>query len=637
MKISVYSNEETVMYAAMELRKYLKMMLPDKNTSIGTFDKGIEIGCFNELDIDGIVDNISQDDDVIYIKTVGENGVISGNNPRSVLLAVYEYLRRQGCRWLFPGVDGEYIPVIDRVKDVSTVYKFPFKVRGQCIEGAVSVQNVLAAIDFAPKIGLNSYMLECYSPYGYLNHWYSHKRNETKNDEYLSLQTAIQWKRLFEAEICKRGLAYHDMGHGWTTLAFDMNPDTNEISVENLEFLAEINGKRELFRGSAIDTNFCMSNKRGVKKLIDYIADYAQNHDNVDYLHIWLADGSNNHCECAECLKFIPSELYVQLLNELDKELTRRKINTKIVFICYSDLVWAPVKEKIENTERFLLLFAPITRDYLTNYGVEPDMSVVKEYERNCSERPSTIEGNLAYLEKWREKFHGDVFCYEYHFQSVHFKDYSGIWTAKCAFDDARGLKKNGICGIIEDQSQRNAYPTGFGVYAWAKAMSDEEITFDEIVRDYFYHAFGDDWEKAYEFLCKIGDAFSREYILGCFAKGKNVINSDVQNNMAVVKSISEKFKEVCNRNLKCEMRCQAVSWQLLKFHCDVCIYLADIFYGVSSGEEDETVCSIKKLNTFLSENEDFYQNYFDMALFKITMELCLDKTSEAYMMRANQ
>ena len=84
---------------------------------------------------------------------------------------------------------------------------------------------------------------------------------------------------------------------------------------------------------------------------------------------------------------------------------------------------------------------------------------------------------------------------------------------------------------------------------------------------------------------------------------------------MAVVKSISEKFKEVCNRNLKSEMRCQAVSWQLLKFHCDVCIYLADVFYGVSSGDEDETVSSIKKLNSFLSENEDFYQEVFRIRL----------------------
>lgn len=638
MKISVNSNNETIMYAAGELKKYLKMMLPDMHSELGVFKESIKVGCFDELGVDCSIAGDKDNDEIICIETKGEEGFISGSNPRSVLFAVYEYLRRQGCRWLFPGVDGEYIPVIDSVKDVSAVYKIPFKIRGQCIEGAVSVQNVLAAIDFAPKIGLNSYMLECYSPYGYLNHWYSHKRNETKNDEHLSLQTAIQWKRLFEAEISKRGLLYHDMGHGWTTLAFDMNPDTNEISVENLEFLAEINGKRELFRGSAIDTNFCMSNKKGVRKLIDYIADYAQNHDNVDYLHIWLADGRNNHCECEECLKYIPSELYVRLLNELDKELTRRKIDTKLVFICYSDLFWAPVKEKIENTERFLLLFAPFSRDYLSDYNssASPDYSSVEDYKRNGLNSPKTIEASLAYLDKWREKFHGDVFCYEYHFQSLCFKDFSGIWTAKCAFDDARGLKKNRLCGIIEDQSQRNAYPTGFGVYTWAKAMSDEEITFDEIVRDYFSHAFGDEWEKAYDYLCKVGDAFSKEYMLGCFAKGDNLINSQMQSNMIKIKQIAKEFKSVCDDGCRAEKRCQSVSWQLLGFHCDFCVKLADVFYEISMGNKVNADEKLKDTNHFLSENEDFYQNYFDMALFKITIELCLNR-GEAYLIRANQ
>jgi len=635
MKLNVNSKNETILYAAGELKKYLKMMLPDAHTSIGFFSDGICVGSFDELHITcDVADNA--DDDIIYIKTQGERGFVSGSNPRSVLFAVYEYLRQQGCRWLFPGVDGEYIPVVSELRDVCFLHKHPFKLRGQCIEGAVSHQNVLAAIDFAPKIGLNSFMLECYSPYGYYNAWYSHKRSDTKEDEGLSVQTALQWKRYCEAEIEKRGLYYHDMGHGWTTLAFEMNPDTNEVKAENIQYLAEIRGKRGLYKGSAIDTNFCMSNREGKRRFVNYVADYAQNHDNVDFLHLWLADGRNNHCECSECLKYTPAELYVRLLNDLDGEFTSRGIDTKIVFICYSDLLWAPVKEKIENTDRFLLLFAPFTRDYLTNYGVEADMSALKEYNRNGTERPFTMEGNLAYLEKWREKFHGDVFCYEYHFQSVCFKDFSGIWTAKCAFDDARGIKKNGICGIIEDQSQRNSFPTGFAIYTWAKAMSDEKISFDEIVSDYFSHAFGNEWKKAYDYLCQAGNAFPKEYMLGCFAKGDNLINPQIQSNMIRIKKIAGEFKSVCDANRKIGVRCQAVSWQLLRFHCDMCMMLADVFYALSSGNQEGTKTKLHELNLFLSEKEDFYQNYFDMALFKITIELCLNR-GEAYLMRANQ
>ena len=49
-------------------------------------------------------------DDAISIATVAANGIICGNNPRSVLLAVYRYLHVLGCRWVRPGADGEYIP-----------------------------------------------------------------------------------------------------------------------------------------------------------------------------------------------------------------------------------------------------------------------------------------------------------------------------------------------------------------------------------------------------------------------------------------------------------------------------------------------------------------------------------------------
>lgn len=627
MKLNVSSFNETVLYAAGELKKYLKMMFPDRHTEIGSGCDGIKVGTFEELSVYPPVE--SDGYDVIYIETKGNEGFVAGSTPRATLLAVYEYLRHQGCRWLFPGIDGEFIPTADVLSDVSFLKKYTYKIIGQCIEGSVSIKNVLDAIDFAPKVGMNSYMLECYSPFGYMNSWYCHKKNEFKKDEKLSLDTAIQWKRLCEAEIGKRGLSYHDMGHGWTTLAFDMNPDTNEVSEENLQYMAEINGKRELHNGSAIETNFCMSSPRGKKKFISYVASYAKNHSNVDYLHLWLADGSNNHCECAECRKYTPAELYVALLNELDEELTRQNLKTKIVFICYSDLIFAPVKNKIENSGRFTLLFAPFSRDYLTNYGVKPDTSALMEYKRNELKYPKTMEQFLGYLGKWRENFLGDVFCYEYHFQSVCFKDFGGIWTAKCAFDDAAGIAKNKLCGIIEDQSQRNAYPSGFGVYTWARAMSDPTLTFEDITRDYFSHAYGSDWEKAYEFLCEISSAFSKEYMLGCFCKGENLMSPTIRENMKKIKETAENFKPICENNLVVRERCRSVSWQLLRFHCDVCIKLADVFYEFAGMKFDTAEAELKKLNTFLAANEDFYQKYFDLALFMITMELFFEKAKK--------
>ena len=52
-------------------------------------------------------------DDIVHIDTDISGGIIAGDNPRSVLLAVYKYLTLNGCRWLYPGIDGEFIPIKD--------------------------------------------------------------------------------------------------------------------------------------------------------------------------------------------------------------------------------------------------------------------------------------------------------------------------------------------------------------------------------------------------------------------------------------------------------------------------------------------------------------------------------------------
>lgn len=63
-----------------------------------------------------------------------------------------------------------------------------------------------------------------------------------------------------------------------------------------------------------------------------------------------------------------PADFYVRMLNEVDRRLTARGLSTRIGFILGYDLLWTPLKERIENPGRFLLLFAPITRTYREPY-----------------------------------------------------------------------------------------------------------------------------------------------------------------------------------------------------------------------------------------------------------------------------
>ena len=102
-------------YAAEELKKYLRMMMPDCGNIEIKYDPdakaGFRLGLMQSFGLDvSDADDVGLDD-ILYISTDKNGGIIAGDNPRSVLLSVYEYLRQNGCRWLFPGVDGEFIPM----------------------------------------------------------------------------------------------------------------------------------------------------------------------------------------------------------------------------------------------------------------------------------------------------------------------------------------------------------------------------------------------------------------------------------------------------------------------------------------------------------------------------------------------
>ena len=245
-------NDSTVVdFAAEELKKYMRMMMPEcgeiviKRQLDAT--EGFRLGLMSDFGLDTSEAEDIELDDIIHIDTTADGGIIAGSNPRSVLLAVYRYLQENGCRWLYPGIDGEFIPT----QDVKATYYHKMadcRHRGQCNEGAEFQQNMMETIDFTPKIGLNVYMLEFTNP-NYYAHYYDRTSNPAREAEYLSPETRLQWKRQCEAEIAKRGLQFHDMGHGWTCEPFGIEGvDKPDVPEDAYQYLALCEGKRGLYR-----------------------------------------------------------------------------------------------------------------------------------------------------------------------------------------------------------------------------------------------------------------------------------------------------------------------------------------------------------------------------------------------------
>ncbi|NLY96617.1 MAG: hypothetical protein GX082_04185, partial [Clostridiaceae bacterium] len=152
VKIVVLNSCQTVEYAAAELSKYLGIMANDEEIGSIVNDKnekdGISLGLFKDF---GISDDFLKDpelDDAIDIKVENSKGYIAGSNARSVLIGVYRFLECLGCRWLRPGKDGETIPNRDVSNLAVTLQeKASYRHRGMCIEGSVSLENMLDSVE----------------------------------------------------------------------------------------------------------------------------------------------------------------------------------------------------------------------------------------------------------------------------------------------------------------------------------------------------------------------------------------------------------------------------------------------------------------------------------------------------------
>lgn len=626
--------DHVIDFAAEELKKYLRMMMPSCGDIAIVYQPsaadGFRLGLLEDFGLDASDAEEPVLDDVVYIKADEQGGILAGSNPRSVLFAVYRYLKENGCRWLYPGVDGEYIPVT-AIRPVTYRHKADHRFRGQCNEGAEYQQSMLETIDFYAKLEMNVYMLEFDIPFTYYNTYYTHRYNEeNRPPEPVTPETVLQWKRQCEAEIAKRGLQFHDMGHGWTAEPFGISStagwaaSTQEIPADVKEYLALLNGERKLFGGVPLNTNLCMSKPEVRTTMAHAIADYAETHQNVSYIHVWLADGSRNHCECEECRKLRPSDYYIMIMNELDEELTRRDLVSKIVFIAYVDTLFAPRQEKIKNPERFALLYAPIQRSY-TGSIQKDKITVPPEFERNRWASPTSSEENAAFLLDWQKDWHGPCFCYEYHFWRHMCYDPGAMALSRRIYEDILAYREVGLDGIVEDGSQRCFFPNGLAIYVYAATLLDCKCDYEAVVDDYLRHCYGDAWQAVKRYLTRISEAFDFAYMEGERSADPSrgrFYNPDHAETLKTIRTIAAEGRAIAEQNRNLPVRVQTVSMRLLLRHAEYCERLADIMTAKAMGEDAEAHELWDSFRRDFGRYEFEMERYFDHGMTMMAVRM---------------
>ena len=604
--IARIGTNQTVRFAAEELERCLRRMdstLWIENRLYDAYDSTVR----GVLWVGRTDDEAESLDDEIIVNMTDGIGIVTGSNDRSVLLAVYRLLHELGCRWLRPGADGEILPArkLDtaalcvRVKDRPS-----YRHRAVCIEGINSSEHIRDMIDWLPKVGMNGYFVQFHVPHCFFEGRYSPEiipvfAGETP----LQAEDVTRIWASLEEEIAKRGLLYHATGHGWTCEPFGVKgggwfKDETEYPPEISKYFAEVDGKRELWKGVALETNLCYSNGEVRARMTDAITAYCQEHPGVDYLHFWLADGVNNHCECEKCRKLRPSDFYMMLLNELDQKMTAAGVDTKVVFLLYVDLLWEPEWVRIEHPERFVLMFAPITRTYTTAFA-DYDRSEPVElapYTRNKLTMPASVAENVKRLSLWQEQFEGDSFDFDYHLMWDHHHDPGYYECARILHRDMVNLDKIGLNGMVSCQIQRVAFPTGLPLYAMARGLWDKKSDFEEIAAEYFAAAFGPQGDAVKTYLSTLSRLFHPAYMRRELPMVDASLAADFAAAAETVRTFKETYLSVHGD--------ENASWNYLTIHAEYCLVLARLLQLRAEGKSEEARAAGEEFRLWLDEHQ---------------------------------
>ena len=297
--------------------------------------------------------------------------------------------------------------------------------------------------------------------------------------------------------------------------------------------------------------------------MTEKIVAYAAAHPDVTALHVWLADGGNNNCECAGCRAARPSDFYVRLLNDIDAGLSARGVATRIVFLVYVDLMWPPIESRLTHPKRFILMFAPITRSYLSSFAeASPGSAGMTPYVRNKLQFPKSAPANLAYLRAWRKRFRGDGFDFDYHLLWPSYADFNHVTLARVLHRDIRRLHAMGLHGFNSCQVQRQSFPHNLLMDVMAGTLWNSRCPFRTIVDSSFADAFGCDGgsvARFFERMSKLWKPFF-EPVHGA-AGGRARIRRGVRN-VDRMAGLAADFRIVAERNRQHAVPAIAWSWK---------------------------------------------------------------------------
>lgn len=610
MNIKVWCDAENKAFLENEIAYYLDKVFGAAMTSCAQ----------TEADLQFVV-KAEEGTDHIQITLENGKGVIQASSLVGLLIATYRFFHEFGVYYLRPGKKHEVVKKQTaeafQQKKLSINETASFKHRGVCIEGADSYENLKDFIDWLPKIGMNSFFIQFENPYSFFKRWYTHEFNPYAEAEPFSVEIAQQLSDKIDEEMSKRGVVHHRVGHGWTgeVLGFSSKYGWESgltLPADKKPLVAELGGKRELFDTAPILTSLDFANPEVGNRMVELIVDYAKNRKDVDYLHVWLSDARNNICECEKCRKEIPADQYIRILNQLDEALTKEGLETKICFLLYHELLFAPQTQKLNHPERFTMMFAPITRTFEMSYAdvdYEHGVPEAKPYVRNKIVLPNSLEENLSYLFAWQKMFGGDSFVYDYPLGRAHYGDLGYMKISNVIYRDIKFLKNLHLNGYISCQELRAGFPHNFPNYVMGHMLWNNSLSYEALKEEYFNSMYGENWQTVTKYLDSLSAYSSCDYFNAIGERLNPVLSARYE----VCVNLAQDMLSTIEINTVEATGLQKCEWKNLGYHREYVVKMATALQMISTGKNEAAQKQWRDVLDFMRRNEMCFQQNLDV------------------------
>ena len=215
---------------------------------------------------------------------------------------------------------------------------------------------------------------------------------------------------------------------------------------------------------------------------------------------------------------------------------------------------------------------------------------------------------------------------YEYHFWKHQYYDPAVIRFARVIHNDIVNYKKNGLNGLIEDGSQRSFFPNGFPFFVYGQTQFDTSLKFEDLLEDYFSHAYGDDWREVLRIFENIAECFDHKYMEGVASvdiKVGRYYNPTVANKLRKVPAVINEAIPFIEAHKNMPMRAQTVAYKLLRYHMDFCVGIAKCFAMKCVGGGEEASEEFKKFLLDFGKHEAEIERWYDQALMAYSLGTC--------------